>query len=84
VAITISGIRVNDIHLEPDHERGGYKIKSAEYSLISSADKILAKQTIGGYNGMALEPSPETKAALAQFTKLYTNDVQSLLGLMEQ
>jgi len=82
MAITIRGIRVNDIHLELNPD-GGHKIKTAEYSLISSAEKVLAKQTIGGYGGVTLEPSPATKAALDAFTKAYTNDVQTLLGLLE-
>lgn len=83
MAITLQGIRVNDIHIEPDVERGGYKIKSAEYSLISSTGKVLAKQTIGGYNGMPLEASATTKTALEAFTKSYAADVQTLLGLLE-
>ena len=81
--ITISGIRVNDIHVEPDLERGGYRIKTAEYSLMSSTGKVLAKQTIGGYNGLVLEPSTETKKALDVFTQSYIHDAQSLLGLIE-
>lgn len=81
--ITISGIKVNDFHIEPDPERGGYKIASANYSLISSTGKVLAKQVIGGYQGMALEPSVETKQALEVLTKSYINDVQSILGLLE-
>ena len=83
MAVTIQGIRVNDFHIEPDVERGGYRIKSAEYSLISSTGKVLAKQTIGGYNGMPLEPSQATKSALEVFTKSYIADVQALLGLLE-
>ena len=83
MAVTISGIRVNDVHIEPDADHGGYRIKSADYALISSTGKILAKQTIGGYNGMALEPSPETKAALHEFARRYVADVQALLGLLE-
>lgn len=81
MAITIQGVRVNDIHIEPTD--GGFRIKSAEYSLISSTGKVLAKQTIGGYNGMALEPSEATVAALRTFTASYLNDVQGLLGLLE-
>ncbi len=83
MAVTINGIRVNDVHIEPDGEHGGYRIKLAEYSLIGSTGKILAKQIIGGYNGMVLEPSHETKKALEVFTKAYVNDVQALLGLLE-
>lgn len=83
MAVTISGIRVNDVHIEPNTEQGGYRIKSAEYSLISSTGKVLAKQVIGGYGGMALEPSQETKKALDTFTRSYMSDVQTLLGLLE-
>ena len=82
--ITIKGVCVNDVHIEPDDKGGGYRIKSAEYSLISSKDKVLAKQTIGGYQGIALEPSAATKAALNTFMKSYVNDVQALLGLLEE
>ena len=83
MAVTIEGIRVTDIHLEPDGEHGGFLIKTAGYSLISSTGKILAKQTIGGYNAMTLEPSPETKKTLDAFAKSYSKDVQALLGLLE-
>ena len=43
------------------------------------------KQTIGGYssNAIALEASPETKAALDAFMKGYVRDVQTLLGLLK-
>ena len=81
--ITIAGIRVNDIHIEPDPEQG-YKIKTAEYSLIGSTGKVLATQTIGGYNSrIVLEPSFETKKALATFMQSYVHDAQELLGLLE-
>lgn len=79
--ITISGIKVNDIHIEPIERADGYRIKTAEYSLISSTNKVLAKQIVGGYNGLALEPSQATKDALDVFTKSYVTDVQALLGL---
>lgn len=82
MAITISGIRVNNIHIEPA-ENGGYKIQSAEYSLISSTGKVLAKQAIGGYQGMALEVSTETLQALRLFAESYLKDVQTILGLLE-
>ena len=84
MAVTIKGIQVNDVHVEPDPQAGGYRIKTAEYSLIGSTGKVLAKQVIGGYQGMVLEPSSETKKALDAFTQSYIRDVQSLLGLLEQ
>lgn len=83
MAITISAIRVDDVQIEPNAEHGGYKIKTAQYSLIGSSGKVLAKQTIGGYQGMVLEPSPETKKALDVFTQSYMKDMQALLGLIE-
>lgn len=81
MAITIAGIKVNDIHLEPNAEQGGYRIKSAEYSLIGSTGKILAKQSIGGYGGLVMEPSRETAVALEEFARMYQKDVILLLGL---
>ena len=83
MAVTIKGIQVNDVHVEPDLQAGGYRIKSAEYSLIGSTGKVLAKQVIGGYQGMTSEPSTQTKIALDAFAQSYIKDVQSLLGLME-
>lgn len=82
MAITISGIRVNGIHIEPT-ENGGYKVTSADYSLISSTGKVLAKQIIGGYQGMAVEVSTETLQALRLFADSYVKDVQTILGLLE-
>lgn len=82
MSISIRGIRIEAIQLKPN-DKGEFQIETSEYSLISSADKVLAKQEIGGYKGMKLEPSPETKAALLAFTQSYTKDVQTLLGLNE-
>ena len=81
MAITIAGIKVNDVHLKITE--GVSVIETASYSLISSTGKVLAKQTIGGYNNMTLEPSSETSKALRLFMELYVHDVQSLLGLLE-
>lgn len=83
MAVTIAGIKVNDVQIDPNTQGEGFVIKSASYSLISSTGKVLAKQAIGGYNNMALEPSTATKLALEAFMKSYVNDVQTLLGLLE-
>lgn len=84
MAITIQGIRVNDIQLEFNVEKGLFEIKTATYSLISSSGKVLAKQIVGGYQGMALEPSAKTKVAMDGFTQSYVVDIQVLLGLLEE
>ena len=80
MAITIKGIRVEGLDIKKD-ENGGYGITQAEYSLISSADRVLAKQTIGGYNGLKVEPSASTVKALNDFMAAYKDDVRGVLGL---
>lgn len=83
MAITIKGIRIEDISITRDAEQGGFKIGSATYSLLSSADKVLAKQSIGGYGAITLEPSPATVKALQDFSESYRRDVVTTLGLEE-
>jgi hypothetical protein len=83
MAITIKGIKIESVILGRD-ENGAYKVSSSEYSLISSKDTVLAKQTVGGYGGMVLEPSPATKKALETFISGYIGDVTALLGLAEE
>jgi hypothetical protein len=83
MAITIKGIKIETVSLGRD-ENGGYKVNGSEYALISSKDTVLAKQTVGGYGGMVLEPSPATKKALEAFISGYIADVTALLGLSEE
>lgn len=83
MAITIKSARVESLSIERESEDGGYKIKTASYSLISSVDKVLAKQSIGDYGSMKLEPSPQTIKALDEFMRLYRADVSAVLGLEE-
>ncbi len=46
-----------------------------------SADKVLAKQAVGGYQGLEMTPSPATIKALENFKTLFKNDVNMILGL---
>lgn len=78
--ITVKGIRIESLTMLKTAE-GDTKIETALYSLISSADKVLAKQTIGGYQGMVVEPSAQTVKALNGFMELYKADVRAVLGL---
>jgi hypothetical protein len=80
MAVTIKGIRLEDVSLHRK-EGGDFEIANSNYSLISSADKVLAKQTIGGYGGMVLQPSPVTVKALNDFIDSYRKDVHMVLGL---
>lgn len=83
MATMLKGARVEAIDLKRNADSGDYKIFSSEYALISSSDVVLAKQTIGGYGGMVLEPSPDTVKALREFVRLYQADVTRTLGLEE-
>lgn len=80
MAVFIKGIRVDSISIERN-ESGQETIKEAKYSLISSVDKVLATQLVGGYQGKALAPSLETIKALENFMSLYKSDVLNVLGL---
>ena len=79
--ITIKGIRVESINLLLSKESGSMELQQAEYSLISSVDKVLAKQTIGGYNSMKVEASRDTLNLLEKFVESYKKDVSDVLGL---
>ena len=84
--VTITGIRIDDVQIEPFAENGvnvGHQVKQAKYCLIGSTGKVLAEQFLGGYNGRKFEPSEETKASLSAFMKAYTRDVQALIGMLE-
>lgn len=77
--ITLKGVRVDHFAVERE-ANGEYKI-TARYDLLSSEDKVLAQQSIGGYNGMTIEPTTETRIALNAFLKSYNADIGKMLGL---
>lgn len=76
--ITLKGARVD--HFSVERKDGEYEI-SARYELISSEDKVLAKQSVGGYGGMTIAASPVTMDALRAFLKSYNADIGKTLGL---
>ena len=76
--IMLKAARVD--HFAVERENGEYKI-TARYELISSEDKVLAKQSIGGYGGMTIEVSAATRKALDAFLKSYNADIGEALGL---
>lgn len=79
MAITIKGIRIESLTVKTgnDDEAG----VTSEYSLLSSEDKVLAKQAVGGYNNMKVTPAADTIGALNAFLKLYKRDINTVLGL---
>ena len=84
MAITLKGVRIEELTLKRNGDSGETKIDSAVYSLISSQDKVLAKQPIGGYNALTVEPSPGTVASFRTFLESYRKDLVLTLGLEEE
>ena len=84
MAITIKGIRLEAVNLELQEKTGSVELKSASYSLISSVDRVLASQSIGGYSDkVVVVPSSTTVGFLNQFISSYKKDVSTVLGLEE-
>ena len=77
--ITIKGVRFETVNLSRNED--GRTTITSTYALISSLDKVLARQDVGGYNGMKVQPSATTEKAFADAIALYRADVCSVLGL---
>lgn len=76
--ITIKGIRLDDVTIK----REGDELKvTTEYALISSTDKVLANQNVGGYQGLKLEPSPAMLKSLEAFIQSYKKDIEITIGI---
>lgn len=82
MGIAIRGIRIENITLTRDKDSGENGV-TGDYSLISTADKVLAKQGFNGYNEIKMSWSGETIKSLNAFLAGVKNDVQNTLGLEE-
>lgn len=80
MAITIQGIKITSVHINTDKSEDKEGVTS-EYVLVSSEGKVLAKQAVGGYQGMQVQPAADTIGALNVFLGLYKRDVNTVLGL---
>ena len=80
--ITIRGIKIDSVSITSDND-GKEKVSGA-YSLMSSGDKVLAKQTFNGYSDIAVPWSAETQKALNELMDGVKNDIQNTLGLSEK
>lgn len=78
--IAIRGIRIKELAIKPGEESGDERV-TCTYQLISTADKVLADQSVGGYNGMKVPFSPATCKAYDEFLRSYRNDINMVLGL---
>ncbi len=77
--ITLKGIRVDTLTVSRDAD--GRDQISAKYSLVSSLDKVLAQQDVGGYNGLKVQPSATTLKLFADAIAAYKADINMVLGL---
>jgi len=78
--IAIQGIRVTSVSIsreEKEEKVTGY------YELMSTNDKVLAKQGFNGYSDIKVEMSLETKKALSAFLSGFKSDILIVLGLQE-
>ena len=51
------------------------------YALMSSMDKVLAKQGFNGYNDLKVSMSSDTTKALNTFINNLKSDINNILGL---
>ncbi len=77
--ITIKGIRIESLSIARDSD--GRDQITAAYSLLSSLDRVLAKQEVNGYNGVKIQPSPATLKAFGDAITAYRNDICLTIGL---
>ena len=77
--IAIRGIRITNLTIERGSD-GEEKI-SAHYELLSTEDRVLAKQEIGGYQGLKIQPSASTIKLFKDALSAYKADVNIVLGL---
>ena len=81
MGISIRGVRIKSLSITRDEN--GKEDVSGDYELISTADKVLAKQGFNGYNEIKVAFSLETQKALSAFLSGVKSDVQTILGLTE-
>ena len=82
MAITIKGIRITSITISRTEE-GSDKV-NCDYELISSADKVLASQSLTSktdYGSTVFVPPSDTLKQIAAAVEKYKQDVETHLGL---
>lgn len=80
--IGIKGVRLVKLEIDLMDKTGSHK-PSGKYEILSTADRVLAKQDIGGYGGIEIPASVETTRLLNQFVASYNRDISTVCGLDE-
>ena len=78
--IGIKGIRIDDVDIVVKENEDSL---SGHYSIISSTDKVIAKQGFNSYNNIKVDMSQETKKLLIDFLASLKKDVQTMTGLVD-
>ncbi len=81
MSITIKGIKLRDITVTRDEE-GKIKV-TGNYSVLSSTDKVIAKQGFNGYNDIEVSWTAETQRLIESAVAAIKQDVELTLGLGE-
>ena len=79
--IGLKGIKIGSVSITRDSE--GKENVTGDYSLMSTNDKVLAKQGFNGYNEIKVSLSHETQKALDSFLSGIKDDCLTILGLRE-
>lgn len=80
MAIGIKGLRIDDVAITA--KESGDEIQG-HYSIISTMDKVIAKQSFNGYNDIKITMSQETQTLLSSFLSSLKKDVETITGLVE-
>ncbi len=80
MSIGIKGLRIDNVAIAS--KEGGNEI-SGNYSIISTTDKIIAKQGFNSYDEVKITMSQETKTALNTFLAALKKDAETTTGLVE-
>lgn len=78
MAVGIRGIRLESLSVGKDGD--SFKV-SGQYALISTVDKVLAKQTFNQYGGMDIPASPATVRAMEDLRSSLEADISAHIGL---
>jgi len=81
--VTIQGVRVTSVSLNRDAD--GVVKMTGSYSLVSSSDKVIAKQDFNGYSSdLKVEATGETVILLDNLMKAIKSNIETQLGLVEE
>lgn len=78
MSVGLAGIRIESVSIKRGNE--GPKVEGY-YALMSTADKVLAKQGFNNYGGIEIKMSPDSHKALDAFLAACKADINAVIGL---